>query len=165
MVIIKYIGCLIGKKKIYEAEKETDRAMRMIKESGEEYPKIVISILYSHRGRIMARKGYLNKAEEAFLEAKKNAPRKSGNYHNLGFIYLKRFKKEPSNKEYLEKAKGYFRQSLKIAPGCQESTMVMGYISKVEGNFEEANRWYKKTIMLNPHTKTAHKAREKMNIE
>ena len=47
--------------------------------------------------------------------------------------------------------------------------MVMGYISKVEGNFEEANRWYKKTIMLNPHTKTAQKAKEKMkekmNIE
>ena len=159
----QYIGCLLEKEKIDQAEKEIFSAMRAAREFKQGVAKHVISALYSHLGHVLVKKGDMDGAEKAFLEAKEYDPSKAGIYHNLAFVHFTQYEKNPS-KENLEKVKRSFLESIKIAPGSQESTFSMGFIGEVEGNIEDARRWYNKTIELNPYTKVARKAKIRLVV-
>ncbi|MBW1795236.1 MAG: hypothetical protein JRJ38_12550 [Deltaproteobacteria bacterium] len=159
----QYIGCLLEKEKIDQAEKEIETAMRTLRDSEQELAKHVISALYSHLGVILAKKGDMDGAEKALLEAKKYDPTKGDIYHNLAFLYLRQYE-ESRSKEKLEKAKTFLFKSLKIQPGSQSSAFLIAFISELEGNIEEAKKWYEKTVKLNPYTRVAKRAKIRLAV-
>ena len=159
----QYIGCLLEKEKIDEAQKEIEYALRILRDSKREIEKHVISALYSHLGVILAKKRDMDGAEKAFLEAKKYDPTKSNIYHNLAFLCLRQYEESRSKKK-LEKAKTFLFKSLRMQPGSQSSAFLMGFIGEIEDNIEDARKWYKKTVKLNPHTRIAKRAKIRLVV-
>ncbi|HEC20563.1 MAG TPA: tetratricopeptide repeat protein [Gammaproteobacteria bacterium] len=114
-----------------------------------EMPKVDPKIAAAYQAALDAmRAGKTAQAEKALRQLSEQYPNYSGPQTNLGILYFHQNK--------LDKAKASFLAALEINPDNVVSLNHLGIISRNEGDFQQAKKYYEKALKIDPKYAYAH---------
>jgi Flp pilus assembly protein TadD/peroxiredoxin len=118
-----------------------DRIRKAIPFKGELYQGAFLRNEFTY-GVVLFQHGYLQQAEESFLEVVAGKPDNPDAYYNLGTLSLRR--------NDFSAARSYLEQALKLRPNYPEAWNNLGMMAAQKGDAEDAIQDFKQSLLLRP---------------
>lgn len=116
--------------------------------------QLVVADGLVYRGGLERESGRLEDAVASYREAIRRAPRRMTSHRELGESLVQLAWRQPvrERRAYIQQATEAYRKALGLVPNDAWSAHALGEALKAMADFEDADRWLKQAVTLDPHS-------------